>query len=333
MQFITLPQHARPPQYAPWLQAALTTGQADPFSCTPSWQLAFQDAFSPSRRLLLAEESGSVLAFAENRASREEIYITPLELSWFFGCPLLGEGAPHLFAEAVRFFAKTYAPHFPKIVIGGLGPGTEAVRNLLEHAGMPLRARLVGGNIQGVASLAGGLEGYLSRRTPNHRRNLKRATAKARAQGIHFERVLPTTEEEARAAFARMLAVEHASWKGLGHCGMAEPVVCDFYAFLLRRMAPDREGRIIFARREKEDVGFIFGGLAGSVYRGQQFSYAQQWHELSIGNLLQMEKIRWLCEEGVTRYDMGSMTGPKMQYKAHWVEGALPIRTWLIEKI
>lgn len=333
MQFTTLARHARPPQYEPWLQLALSTGQADPFGCTPSWQLAFQDAFNPARRLLIAEEEGSVMAFAENRAGEEEIYITPLEFSWFFGCPLLGEGAPRLFAEAVHFFARAYAPHFPKIIIGGLAPGSDGVRTLLEHAGMPLRARLVGGNLLGVASLSGGLDGYLSRRTANHRRNLKREAAKAKEQGIHFERVLPTTEREAQDAFDRMLAVERASWKGLGHCGMAEPMVCDFYAFLLRRMAPAKEGRIIFARREDEDVGFIFGGMAGRIYRGQQFSYAQRWHELSIGNLMQMEKIRWLCEEGATRYDMGSMTGPKMQYKAHWVETALPIRTWLIEKM
>ena len=36
----------------------------------------------------------------------------------------------------------------------------------------------------------------------------------------------------------------------------------------------------------------------------------------SIGNLLQLEQVRWLCEEGVERYDMG----PVMDYKRSWME-------------
>ena len=35
-----------------------------------------------------------------------------------------------------------------------------------------------------------------------------------------------------------------------------------------------------------------------------------------LGNLLQLEQIRWLCEEGADRYDMG----PQMDYKRHWTE-------------
>ena len=113
--------------------------------------------------------------------------------------------------------------------------------------------------------------------------------------------MLPTTAEEAQKTYARMIAVERTSWKGIDHCGMAEPGICDFYAFLLERLAPERGARVIFARRDGKDVGFIFGGLAGPVYRGQQFSYAHDCQALSLGNLMQIEKIRWLCEEGVQR--------------------------------
>ena len=332
MQFIHLPHNAKPEQYATWHSAALHSAQADPFSCTPAWQLAFHDAFGPKRRLLFAEADGSVIALAEGLVSEEEIYITPLEPSWFFGCPLLGSNAPQLFAEAMHFFAGTYAPRFPKVLVGGLGPGLDYVQNMLNKTRMPLQAHLVKAGIQGSASLAGGLDGYLSRRSANLRRNLKRSATKAHELGIYYERVLPSTEDEAKATFSRMIAVERTSWKGIDHCGMAEPGICDFYAFLLLRLAPENGARVIFARCEDTDVGFIFGGLAGDIYRGQQFSYAQDCHELSLGNLMQIEKIRWLCEEGVQRYDMGPLDGPKMQYKTHWTETAFPIRTWLIEK-
>lgn len=82
-------------------------------------------------------------------------------------------------------------------------------------------------------------------------------------------------------------------------------------------------GRVMFARHEGRDIGFIFGALFGNVYRGQQFSYADDWKGASIGNLLQLEQIRWLCEEGAIRYDMG----PQMGYKRHWTERRTLITT------
>ena len=62
-------------------------------------------------------------------------------------------------------------------------------------------------------------------------------------------------------------------------------------------------------------------GLCGadpndSIYRGQQFSFDDEWRSASLGSLLQMQQLQWLCEEGVARYDMG----PVMQYKHHWAE-------------
>jgi CelD/BcsL family acetyltransferase involved in cellulose biosynthesis len=38
---------------------------------------------------------------------------------------------------------------------------------------------------------------------------------------------------------------------------------------------------------------------------------------------MQLEKIRWLCEEGVSRYDMG----PLMDYKRHWTEKKAVVET------
>ena len=105
-----------------------------------------------------------------------------------------------------------------------------------------------------------------------------------------------------------------------------------FYDAMLRRLAPAHGARVMFAVHEGRDVGFIFGGMAGDVYRGQQFSYDQEWKDAGIGNLLQMEQVAWLCEQGAVRYDMGPLTGPRMGYKAHWTEACLPIQTWLMVK-
>ena len=118
------------------------------------------------------------------------------------------------------------------------------------------------------------------------------------------------------AVYARVLDVERRSWKGLGRCGMAESPSREFYHVMLRRLGAARGGRVIFATHDGDDIGFIFGCVGSGVYRGQQFSFVDTWRPDSIGNLLQLEQLRWLCEEGVARYDMG----PMMDYKRSWTE-------------
>jgi CelD/BcsL family acetyltransferase involved in cellulose biosynthesis len=86
----------------------------------------------------------------------------------------------------------------------------------------------------------------------------------------------------------------------------------------------------MFATHEGRDIGYIFGGMAGEIYRGQQFSFDDTWRDMSIGNLLQYEQLAWLCEEGAHRYDMGPLTGPFMEYKEHWTEIRLPIEAWIL---
>ncbi len=70
------------------------------------------------------------------------------------------------------------------------------------------------------------------------------------------------------------------------------------------------EGRVVFATHEGRDIGFIFGGRLGEIYRGQQFSLDDAGRGMSIGNVLQYEQIAWLCEEGAHRYDRGPLIGP-----------------------
>jgi CelD/BcsL family acetyltransferase involved in cellulose biosynthesis len=107
---------------------------------------------------------------------------------------------------------------------------------------------------------------------------------------------------------------------------MAGPPSSGFYRQMLRRLAASGAARVVFARAGERDVGYVFGGVAGPFYRGQQFSYAEECRSLSLGNLLQLAQIRWLCEDGVARYDMGSV----MEYKTHWAELEGRGEAWLL---
>jgi CelD/BcsL family acetyltransferase involved in cellulose biosynthesis len=166
------------------------------------------------------------------------------------------------------------------------------------------------------ASLTRGPDGFLSRRTRKFRENLKRASRKGEDAGIYFERCQVFEQTEAEAAYARMVAVENKSWKGLEKCGMTEEPYCTFYREVYKRMCRNGAGISIFARHEDEDIGFVMGGIDGTCYRGQQFTYQNQWAPHSVGNLLQWKMIQWLCELGIDRYDMGSI----LEYKTHWAE-------------
>ena len=317
---------------AAWRRAAVNTRQADPFCSSPTWQLAFHEAFDPKRRLLVEHAPDGVLCFAENVFSPSNIYLTPIEAHWFFACPLLGKSAVDLLVKVTASVARDHAPHFPKILIGGIRPKSFLPKRLLKVFGKDFAIFLHSWGVQCAASLRGGVDGFLSRRSANFRSKLKKSRKRAAAEGICFEHVLPTSPEDASRLYARMLAVEEKSWKGIHACGMAEPPAREFYAAMMRGLSQSAEARVVMATHEGKDVGFIFGGMAGNIYRGQQFSYDDAWKEFSIGNIMQFEQIRRLCEEKAVRYDMGPLVGRGMDYKAHWTEKRMPIQCWRFEK-
>ncbi len=298
-----------------WNRAAGRAAQADPFCCRSEWQLAFHETHYPDRPLHLLRRQRSYLALAAHRLPGGVLRLEPLECHWAFGCPLLGAHAVELLLALAAAVTRAEGQP-PELLISGLLPGGELLRQVVRaFHGRAAIYRCEPG-VSRSASLQGGIDGYLSRRSAKHRRGLRQAERRASDRGVGYERVAPRDVELAAVTYERMLEVERASWKGIGQCGMAESPSREFYAALLTRMAHSGIGRIVFARRDGRDIGFIFGGLAGSTYRGQQFSYVEDESNASIGNLLQLEQLRWLCEEGATRYDMG----PRMDYKLHWTE-------------
>jgi hypothetical protein len=318
--------------YFLWNKLAAGTRQRDPFCCSPAWQLAFHDAFSPNLPLLIKQSNDSMISFSEKARPSGDICLMPVEHSWCFGSNVMGPDGIRLLGDALIDFERHYAPYFPKIMVSAIsrrGALYQALRNEFSER---FDFRLHRPEIQCAASLSGGFDGFLSRRSANSRRNMKKQTTKALAEGITFERHCPASDAEAGAIYGRMIAIEHSSWKGINRCGMAEKGSKTFYAAMLKRLSASGDARIIIAKHEDEDIGFIFGGMAGKIYRGQQFSFDHKWAHASVGNVMQAEQIKWLCEEVATRYDMGPLLGRGMEYKKHWTERRLHIETWVLTK-
>ena len=302
--------------------------QVDPFCCRTEWQLSFHEAMGPERKLLVREVPGSVVAFADLQPWDSGRMFGPLEAHWLFGCPLLGPDSVELLDDLLGEFEAVAGGRSPRFVISGLVPNGTLVRELIEK--LSSRYNFFQGPSETLcnASLEGGLDGFLSRRSAKHRRGLSKQARRVAQRDVTFERHVPKDSAEAAQIYARMLAVEEASWKGIGQCGMTVEPSRAYYDCMLRRLAESGIGRVMFARHEERDIGYIFGSIAGDVYRGQQFSYADDWKSFSIGNLLQVELIKWLCEQNIRRYDMG----PMMDYKNHWTENNYPITAAILQR-
>jgi hypothetical protein len=313
-----------------WNRLALATPQPDPFSSTTPWQLSFRDSMDPRPPIVLRQCEDGLIHFARHTAPSGRIVFGPIEREWFFGCNLLGPSAIELLAKLMDDLRGDAAAPFCSFAVSGLDPHGPLLPALRKRFGGRFQFRLFRGGVQCGASLEGGFDGYLARRSGNFRRNLKRARQRADEAGIGFTRHCPSSVEAAETLYARMIAVERTSWKGLSFRGMDQPSTYHFYRRMLRRLARSGDARVMLATQDGRDVGFILGGMAGGIYRGQQFSYEQASAELSIGNLLQAEQISWLCEQGATRYDMGPLDDFLMAYKFHWTELQMPIQAWVL---
>jgi CelD/BcsL family acetyltransferase involved in cellulose biosynthesis len=248
---------------------------------------------------------------------------------WFFGCNVLGRNGAEFLRNSLPDIERQFASQSLAITVSGLSPTGRLRRDLQRYFKADFEIVEMGGRARGVqcaASLEGGWDGYLSRRSANTRRNIRKQLRRVDEAGVAYERHCPIPLE-ADHLFDRMLAVELQSWKGIAGRGMEQPGVTDFYRLMLRELSETADARVIMARFEDRDIGFIFGGMLGKIYRGQQFSFVDDWAAGSIGNTLQAEQIKWLCEEGSTRYGLGPLKRRRMEYKTHWTELEYDIRS------
>lgn len=334
MAFV-VPFNLRAPELSPrlcaalplWERAAYRQEIPDAFCSGPDWQLTCHQVFEPGRRIYMASSGTSILVLAERRFGNGAILLMPLDSGWCFGTTLLGPDSADLLEEAIDELDNPFRRTF--VQLSGL-EANSAFSGLVRRLGGSHAFHKYGETIMGSASLAGGMDGFLSRRTSHFRARARELTRKAKTRGVKFERARPKSWEEAVPLYERMLQIEGGSWKGRAGCGMDVSPSREYYAALLGRGAKRRASRIIIASLDGEDIGFIFGNVGGKIYRGQQFSYIEESAGLAPGNLLQLEMLRWLCEEGIERYDPGPCSGPRMQYKCHWVDAMRAINTWLI---
>jgi len=300
-------------------RAALEAPDIDRFCSSSSWVMPAAAALMPpGRPWLLAGADGFVAAILRRHAGRR--IVEPLEASWGLASPLVGPRAAPL-ASALLDLVRAREGEWDLLVLSGLLVDSQLLGAVARALGR--RYRLGAGPVtrRHVASLAGGLDGFLSRRPRALRKSLRQAERRAAAAGIAFEEAAADSPAAADRLFDRLLAVERASWKGRGGVGLDAGEMRAFYRLMARRLAAGRRLRLLFARRGDEDVAYILGAVFGDTYRGLQFSFDDRWRAVGLGNLAQARQVALLAEREpeVARYDLG--TGG--EYKRAWAERSI----------
>lgn len=288
----------------------------DQFCSSAAWILAADAALMPPRAAFSFRSRHGFFAARKAIHPSGFPYVEPVELAWGLASPLVGSDADALVADVVTLLADRRDWHL--VVLTGIaadGPQRRAL-NVILPAGWERR----GGQptLRHVASLDGGLDGFLSRRTREFRKSLRKSLRAAQQFGLAFEDVR-ATEGQAEALYERIQNVEAASWKARDEVGISTGPMRAFYRAMLPRLCQLGQQRTIFARWRDRDVGYILGAATPSDYRGLQFSYDDTLRSFHIGSLLQYHQISALCDEGVTRYDLGT----EMDYKRRWAESAM----------
>lgn len=297
-------------------ELAARTPDIDAFCSSSAWVLPAQAAFAPNARPLVLESGGGMAAFMSLTLDGGVVAAVPLEASWGLASGLLGPEPEPVVAAFLAALRAEPSEDRPRVVaFSGTDPDSRAAE-VLDRAG----ARPAGmATDRIVASLDGGLEGFLGRRSPKFRAEARRARRAAEASGVVYERHVDFADGAVGRAEERILAVERQSWKSAEGNGIDAGPMREFYRRMLPRLAKKGSLRLVFVTRGGQDLAFCFGGITGGIYRGLQVSFDHAHAKESPGVLAHLEMIRLLSEEGALGYDLGT----DMEYKRRWGEPGL----------
>ncbi len=289
------------------------TPAIDRFCSSSAWILAATAALMPPRAPFSFKGEYGYFAAMRGVHPAGFPYVEPVELAWGLASPLIGSDPVGLVGEVVPLLASRR--DWQLAIFAGLtvtGPQRRAL-----DATLPARWERRRGQptIRHVASLEGGVDGFLARRSRELRKSLRKSLRAAEAAGMTFESVRATSVEAA-ALYDRVQAVEARSWKSREGVGIQTGTMRAFYGEMLPRLCALGQQRTIFARMHDRDVGYILGAVMAGEYRGLQFSYDEELAQFGIGGLLQYQQVVALCDEGIARYDLGT----EMDYKRRWAE-------------
>ena len=289
------------------------TPAIDRFCSSSAWILAASATLMPPRVPFSFHGASGYFAAMRGIHPAGFPYIEPVELAWGLAAPLVGRDPEPLADEVAGVLAGRR--DWQIAILSGLSVGGPQ-RRAIERAIPPRWERRRGTpTVRHIASLDGGVDGFLARRSRELRKSIRKGLRAAADAGVTFE-AAQASAAGAAALYKRIQRVEAQSWKARDGVGISSGPMRAFYEHMLPRLCARGQQRTLFAAKDGRDVGYILGAVFEGEYRGLQFSYDDDHARLGLGGLLQYHQVVALCEEGVARYDLGT----EMDYKRRWAE-------------
>jgi Acetyltransferase (GNAT) domain len=291
---------------ASWDRAVNVTPGIDHWSTGSDWAFSTHETWGAGPEVVLHDPELGWAAFGRLTAEGADCLIG-LDPVWAYACPFVGPDPWPLVKAAADELARL--PGWDVLFVTGLLPQSDMFEAVV--GGFGRRHQLYRGPdaVRCVIDLSKGVEPWWNAQSERFRRNLRRARRAAEGR-VTFE---VCDHWAPNAIIERLVAVEQQSWKGAEGSGIVESSATAGYHRIVSRLAPDRM-RACIAVRDGADVGYILGGVRGSIYRGLQLSYVADAADLSIGHLLQDHELHRVAAEGLTKYDLGM----EMDYKQRW---------------
>lgn len=247
----------------------------------------------------------------------------PLEASWGMGAPFVGQNSSAVLDQTFDAL-NAHSDCFDAIYTFGYpadGEWAEGIisRNRHHRLGWGTTSTRI------VASLEGGMVGWLGRRTPRFRKNIRRLQRTVEEAGVQFEWANNDALDD---SLQRIFAIESQSWKGLTGGGIVSPEFWKFYQMMLPMLANKDNLLVGFVTKDGNDLAYIFGGLHANGYRGLQMSFVESARHMGLGNFVQLKTIEKVVDRGHHRYDLGQ----DMAYKHAWGERSESSRALVIDK-
>jgi hypothetical protein len=296
---------------------ALQTPDVDTFCSSTAWTVPAHAAFHANTATIVARSGNSCVSLARGSGDGLGQYLMPTEGVWTLASPVVGPDAHENVEHLLTFLERE--PHGATLaLITGIEVGSTTETLLVSGAKRQVDAVEVRPVTRHVASLDGGVDRFLGRRSRKFRANLRRIMRRANEAAVEVTVQSVASQDQLRSLYSRALNIEFGSWKTATGNGVAMgPMKAFTRGVLGRALAAGDTPVFLFAQRDGQDVGYLHGVLRGTYFRGLQMSFDDRHRNLSLGNVLQWSAIQHLAERHATDYDLGST----VPYKALWSEG------------
>ena len=311
--------------FEPWSKACSGRHDLDRYCSSPYWGVPLCKAFQGDGELFVYRSSSENFAVFCERPVQGGVLVLPADGMWLLGTPILSSRPASMLGDLIRYWAANPHPSgLRQILIGGVYPESRLIATRFWE-------RLGGWELESsqrmVASLQGGFEGFMSRRSKNFRSRLRRTVKAAEKEGVEVDFMPGQADREACfQLMERVFEVEADCWKGQKGQGINTGGMRLFYEEMLPRLAAHGRLRGLFLRQEGQDVAYLFGALFDGYFRGLQFSY-RSTHDAGLGNVCQYHMLQSLVEEGCSDYDLGQ----GMKYKTRWSEQHIESRSFVVQ--